>query len=119
MSEKRGWAARDRMLSGEPVMKLSAHTTVQPCSRRNSQRCEPMKPAPPGMRTRMRGRAAGALGAQDGPTADGVVLEAEATHPLRFPHVPAVEDHGPAHDAAQPLEVQELELVPLRHQGHA
>ena len=28
------------------------HTTSQPCARRKSQRCEPMKPAPPVTSTR-------------------------------------------------------------------
>src|SRR5262245_9643228 len=40
-------------LSADPVMKLSMQTTSAPCSSRNSQRCEPMNPAPPVTRTLM------------------------------------------------------------------
>src|SRR5262245_997889 len=98
------------MFSTEPVMRLSMHTTSAPRPRRNSQRCEPMKPAPPVTRTRI------ASGGKDGATADRVVLEAEPTHALGLPHVPSVEDDRPTHQRAHSLEIQELELVPLGHQ---
>src|ERR1700675_2186194 len=108
---KRGswmWA----MLSSEPVRRLSMQTTSQPFSRRKSQRWDQMKPAPPVTRTRTRAPS----GRQDGLPSDRVVLEAEAPHPLRLPEVAPVEDHGALEQAAQPLEVEVLELVPLRHQ---
>src|ERR1700675_1185918 len=108
---KRGswmWA----MLSSEPVRRLSMQTTSQPFARRKSQRWEPMNPAPPVTRTRTQAPS----GRQDGFPSDRVVLEAEAPHPLRLPEVAAVEDHGALEQAAQPLEVEVLELVPLRHQ---
>src|SRR4029077_3033021 len=56
----------------------------------------------------------GVLRSADGRTTDGVVLEAEGPHALGLPEVPTIEHDGPAHHAAQPFEVQELELVPLR-----
>ena len=40
------------MLSGVLVRKLSMQMTSSPSARNRSQRCEPMKPAPPVMSTR-------------------------------------------------------------------
>jgi hypothetical protein len=48
-----------------------------------------------------------------------VVLEAQPPHALGLPEVPSVKDHRPAEEAAQAIQVEELELVPLRdeHDG--
>src|SRR3990167_9442786 len=100
------------MLSSEPVRRLSMQTTSQPFPRRKSQRWEPMNPAPPVTRTRTWAPS----GRQDGLPSDRVVLESEAPHPLRLPEVAPVENHGTLEQAAQPLEVEVPELVPLRHQ---
>src|SRR6266511_1056318 len=102
------------MFSSEPVRRLSMQTTSQPFPSRKSQRWEPMKPAPPVTRTFTRALS----GRQDGLPSDRVILEAEATHALRLPEVAPVEDQGALELAAQPLEVEVLELVPLRHQHH-
>src|SRR5581483_10441449 len=107
-----GLSRNAAMLSAEPVMKLSMPTTSAPPSSRNSQRWEPMKPAAPVTRTRIRS------GGQGGLAADGVVLEAEPAHPLRLPEVAPVEDQRAPQRRAQSLEIEELELVPFRHQRH-
>src|SRR6266581_2850066 len=110
---KRGswmWA----MFSGEPVRRLSMQTTSQPCARRKSQRWDPMKPAPPVTRIFTRAPS----GRQDGLPSDRVVLEAEAPHAVRLPEVAPVEDHSALEQAPQALEVEVLELVPLRDQHH-
>src|SRR5437867_1572017 len=99
------------MSSTGPVMRLSMQTTSAPRPRRNSHRCEPMKPAPPVTRTRIES------GRKDGPAADRVVLEAEPTHALGLPHVAPVEDDRPTHQGTHPFQVEELELVPLGHEG--
>src|SRR5439155_26408815 len=65
-----------------------------------------------------RAPASRASGWEHGLAADRVVLEAQAPHSLGLPEVTAVEDDRPAHDGAEPLEVQELELVPLGDEGH-
>src|SRR5574342_611548 len=100
------------MLSREPVSRLSMQTTSQPFPKRKSQRCEPRNPAPPVTRTRTRARSA----RQDGFPSDRMVLDAEPAHALRLPEVAPVEDHGTLEEAAQALEVEVLELVPLRHE---
>src|SRR5436190_23992147 len=107
-----GRAWNGATLSGDPVTKLSIQTTSQPCPRRNSQRWEPMNPAPPVTSARIAG-----VGGQDGLAADRVVLEAQAPHSLGLPQVAAVEDHRPAQDREEPLEVEELEFVPLGDEG--
>src|SRR5215470_16502347 len=99
------------MLLSEPVRRLSMQTTSHSRARRNSHRWEPMKPAPPVTRTRM------ASGRDDGLAPDRVVLEAESAHALRLPEVAPVEDERPPEQPPQPLEVQVLELVPLRDEG--
>ena len=52
-------------LSREPVTKSSMQTTSQPLPRKNSQRCEPMKPAPPVTSTAHRGVLRSADGRDD------------------------------------------------------
>src|SRR3989442_8422893 len=99
-----------RMLSREPVSRLSMQTTSQPLPSMKSQRWEPMKPAPPVTRT----RNGASSGRQDGLASDGVVLEAEPAHALRLVEVATVEDDGAAQETAEALEVEGLELVPLR-----
>src|SRR5215467_2313417 len=99
-----------RMLSSEPVSRLSMQTTSHPWPSRKSQRWEPMKPAPPVTRT----RTGASSGRQNGLASDGVVLEAEPAHALRLVEVATVEDDGTAQEAAEPLQVEVLELVPLR-----
>src|SRR5438552_11980151 len=98
------------MLSREPVSRLSMQTTSQPLPSRKSQRWEPMKPAAAVTRA---GNGASS-GRQDGLASDGVVLEAEPAHALRLVEVASVEDDGAAQEAAEALEVEVLELVPLR-----
>src|SRR5437868_7827191 len=110
MNVKPRWRPSDAMLSGEPVMKLSTHTTSQSCSSRNRARWEPMNPAPPVIRMRIARRRSGGVGRT---AADRIVREAETAHPLGLPEVTAVEDDGLAHHRAQALQVEELELVPL------
>src|SRR5690349_12610403 len=117
MNRKRRWPMTAARLSREPVMKLSMPITSQSCASRNSHRWDPMNPATPVTSTRIVALrlvcSARGSGGQDGLAADRVVLEPQAAHPLRLPDVAAVEEHRPPHDAAQPLQVQELELVPL------
>src|SRR3989304_2511704 len=105
--EKRG-SGRWAMFSMFPVRRLSMQTTSAPLPRRNSQRWEPMKPAPPVTKTRIE-----RLSGENRPAADRVILEAQPPHAVGLVEVPAVEDHGAPHERAQALEVQELELVPL------
>src|SRR5688572_30287887 len=110
-------------LSGEPVMKLSMPRTSQPRASSDSHRWDPMKPAAPVTTTRIRrsgpSPAAGSgLNRDDGLAPDRVVFEAEPAHPFRLPDVAAVEHRRPPHHGPQPLEVEELELVPLRDQRH-
>ena len=114
---KCGSVQKPLRLSGDPVMKLSMPTTSHPRANRNSHRWDPMNPAAPVTRIRiaLRHRSGGSA-AEDGLAADRVVLESQAPHPLGFPQVAAVEDHRPPHGGPQPLEVQELELVPLGDQ---
>src|SRR2546425_7583237 len=106
---KPGRPRRCSMFSTEPVMRLSMQTTSAPRPRRNSHRCEPMKPAPPVTRTRIES------GRKDGPAADRVGLEAEPTHALGLPHVAAVEDDRPTHQGTHPFQVEGLDIVPLAH----
>src|SRR5574337_2195579 len=105
MKTKRG-SVRWVTFSMLPVRRLSMQTASAPWARRNSQRWEPMKPAPPVISTRMV-----ALRGEDGFPPDGVGFEADPPHPVGLVEVPAVEDQGAAHERAQPREVQELELV--------
>ena len=74
-----------------------------------------MKPAPPVTSTRI---GAVLRPGMHGLAPDRVVLEAEAAHALGLVDVAAVEDDRPPQHGAQPLEVQELELVPLGDQHH-
>src|SRR5215468_7082414 len=117
-STKAKWGSREAAarFSAEPVTKLSAPITSQPRPRRNSVRCEPMKPAAPVTRTRIRGVPA--LGRHDGLATDRVVLEPEPSHSFGFPQVAPVDDEGAAHHPAQPFQVEELELVPLGDEAH-
>src|SRR2546426_12615953 len=101
-------------LSRDPVTKSSMQTTSQSLPRKNSHRCEPMNPAPPVTSTRI-----AVLRRPDGLAADRVVVEAEPPHAFGLPEVPAIEDDRAPHRRPQSLEVQELELVPLRDEGDA
>src|SRR5712691_8760633 len=113
MNRKPGMAPSGAMFSGCPVTKLSMQSTSQCLVRRKRARWEPMKPAPPVIRILI---APGAFrsGGKDRPTADGVILEAEPPHALRLPEISPIENGGTAHRRAQALQVEELELVPLR-----
>src|SRR5207302_10281924 len=86
MKVKRRSTKRCATLSGVPVRKLSMQMTSSPSSRKRSQRCEPMKPAPPVMRMRAIASARPDRGA-----ADRKVGEAVLAHDLGFVQVPAVE----------------------------
>src|SRR5689334_3296799 len=113
MNVKRRSEKRCAMLSGEPVRRLSMQMTSSPSARKRSQRCDPMKPAPPVMRMRAidvvpvsaRGR---------GGAADRQVGEAVLAHDLGLVEVPAVEDDGPPEEPLHAREVGTAELVPLR-----
>src|SRR6185436_17689083 len=122
MKSKRGWCATGSRLSREPVMKLSTPTTSQSRASSDSHRWDPMNPAAPVTSTRIVALRLvpgdRSSGRQDGLAADRVVLEAQPAHPLGLPEVAAVEDHRTAQHAAQALEVEELELVPLRDERH-
>src|SRR2546422_4928718 len=104
-------------LSVVPVERLSRQTTSQPRARRDSERWDPMKPAPPVTRMRMDPRRCRS-GREDRLAPDRVVLEPQSAHALRLVDVSPVEDERPSHDLTQPLEVQELELVPLPDDHH-
>src|SRR5207253_9166449 len=111
MSEKPRREATAATFSRDPVTKSSMQTTSHPWSRKNPERCEPMNPAPPVISIRIAG-----LRSEHGLAPDRVVLEAEAPHALGLPDVASVEDQRTPHHGPQPLEGQELELVPLRAQ---
>src|SRR2546430_4488562 len=106
-------ARRWSMLSVVPVERLSRQTTSWPRARRDSERWDPMKPAPPVTRMRMdpRRRRSGRV---DRLASDRVVLEPQSAHALRLVDVAPVEDERPPHARTEPLQVEELELVPLR-----
>src|SRR5437879_7998978 len=108
MNMKRRFANRCAMLSGVLVRKLSMQMTSSPSSRKRSQRCEPMKPAPPVMRMRAMASARPDRGA-----ADRKVGEAVLAHDLGFVQVPAVEDDRLAEELLHAREVGAAELVPL------
>src|SRR5260370_992859 len=93
-------------LSREPVMKLSSASTRMPRFSRASQRCDPMKPAPP--ETTARSLVVRLV------AADTPIRETEIAHHLRVVDVAAVHDHGPAHRTFDAAEVEPPELVPLR-----
>src|SRR6516165_1782914 len=100
-------ARRWSTLSVVPVERLSRQTTSAPRSSRNSDRCDPRKPAPPVTRTRMVGPREPGSGRVDRLPADGVVLEPEPPHALGLVDVPAVEDERPPHDLSESLEIEE------------
>src|SRR5262245_30854906 len=102
-NENRGSARRWAMLAVDPVSRLSMQMTSWPWPSRNSERCEPMKPAPPV--TRMRTGSARDHGAAP----DGVVLEPEPAHPLRLVEVAPVDEERPPQHRPDPLHVEEAE----------
>src|SRR4051794_32457252 len=114
MKRKRGGRSPGSRVSREAGVKLSMPTTSQARASSDSHRWDPMNPAAPVTSTRIIALRlvprVGGSGRQDRLAADRVVLEAQAAHPLGLPQVAPVEHDRPAHDAAQPLEVQELEL---------
>src|ERR1700680_2456940 len=81
-------------------MKLSSASTSKPLASNASQRCEPMKPAPPETTAR-------ALLA-----ADASIGEAQAAHDRRVVDVSPVDHYRFAHRGLHTGEVQEAELVP-------
>src|SRR5579872_5147264 len=88
-NSKSGFPSSGRRFSGDPVMKLSSDTTLNPRWSRASQRCEPMNPAPP--ETTALGREL-ALAAADPP-----VREAEIAHRQGVVDVPTVDHDRAAH----------------------
>src|SRR5690242_16993425 len=88
----------------EPVMKLSRASTRKPRSSSASQRCEPMKPAPPD--TTARGLFA----------ANAAVDETQAAHHSRVVDVSSVHDDRSPHQLLHARHVELAELVPFRHQ---
>src|SRR5437867_10974868 len=112
MKLKRRSAKRCATLSGVPLRKLSRQMTSSPSARKRSQRCEPMKPAPPV--TRMRAIADWLGGAYDR-APDGEVGEAVLAHDLGLVEVAAVEDDRAAEEPLHAREVRPAELVPLGH----
>src|SRR5688500_4805202 len=110
MKLKRRSANRCAMLSAAPVSRLSMQMTSLPSARNFSQRCDPMKPAPPVMR--MRAIRASGGGHAHRRAADWEVGEAVLAHDLRLVEVAAVEDDRPLHQLAHAREVGPPELVP-------
>src|SRR4051794_39510149 len=99
---------RWEMLSIDPVSRLSMATTSSPRASSASQRCEPRKPAPPVTTTRATLRSA---------PPDAVVREAAPADCGRIEQVPGVDDAALGHQAADLVEVEPPELVPLgQHQ---
>src|SRR6267378_7071530 len=111
MNVKRGFLMSGATLSGDPVRKLSMQMTWSPSSRKRSQRCEPMNPAPPVIRTRPMLSPSGAHGG----AADRHVREAVLAHDLGLVDVAPVEDERPLHQQLHAVEVRPAELVPLGH----
>src|SRR6266567_1331503 len=107
MKVKRRSAKRCAMLSGVLVRKLSMQMTSSPSARNRSQRCEPMKPAPPVMSTRaiVLPSTRGAHQA----ASDGEVRESLLAHRLGLVEVPAVEDHGAPEELLHAAEVRPAE----------
>src|SRR5262249_16631319 len=97
------------MLSGDPVRKLSMQMTSLPSASSRSQRCEPMKPAPPVTRMRATLRRL-----HDG-APDRIVREALLAHDVALVEVAPVEDHRRPHQAAHAREIRTAELVPVGH----
>src|SRR5882724_9917721 len=109
MNEKCLSGSSFAMLSGLPVMKLSTQMTSCPSARKRSQRCEPMKPAPPVIITLAMRRTL-----PDGQASDRVVDESERGHVRRLVEVPAVEDDRTLQELLHAREVGPAKLVPLR-----
>src|ERR1700693_2270372 len=90
-------------------MKLSSAKTLIPRSSNASQRCEPMKTAPPDPPARGRALIA----------ANAPVGEAKAPHLRGVVDVSPIDHHRPAHRRLQSGEVELAELVPFRDQHQA
>src|SRR5216684_4061905 len=103
-NSKSGFSTRALTLSLEPVMKLSSASTRRPRASRASQRCEPMKPAPPETTARSCLLVA----------ANTSICEAVAAHDHRVVDVAPIHDHRPAHRSLQAPHVEMAKLVPLR-----
>src|SRR5262245_39097997 len=88
-NSKSGLPCSERRLLAEPVMKLSSASTCMSRASSASQRCEPMKPAPP---------ETTALGLRALFAANAAVREAEAAHRHRVVDVASVNDHRPPHE---------------------
>src|ERR1051326_2383893 len=106
MNVKRRSANRCATLSGEPVRKLSMQMTSSPSPRNRSQRCEPMNPAPPLIRTRATAAFQSSRLGTDGCPTDRDVREAVLPHDVRLVEVAAVEDDRPAKHALHAREVR-------------
>src|SRR5262245_53471920 len=124
MNEKRLSGSSVAMLSGLPVMKLSTHMTSWPSARKRSQRCEPMKPAPPVIMSRAierhpsrrvrRRQTARASALRDRCAPDRMIDEAEGLHVVGIVDVAAVDDHRLLQQLLHAGEIGTAELVPLR-----
>src|SRR5438128_2127362 len=88
-------------------MKLSSASTRMPRASRASQRCEPMKPAPPETTTR-------SLLALPLVAADTPIREPELAHRRRVVDVAPVHDHRHSHRRLDAVEVEMAKLVPFR-----
>src|SRR5579859_6061522 len=104
-NSKPGRPSRTLRLSADPVMKLSSARTCVPRLSRASQRCDPMKPAPP--ETTARGVPLSLV------AADTPVSEAHLSHLGGHINVAAVDHDRPAHRRFDPHHVKVPELVPL------
>src|SRR5437763_6283468 len=100
-NSKSGFSESAWKFSLEPVMKLSSARTRVPRASKASQRCEPMKPAPPETTAR-------SLVAADTP-----IGEPEPAHHHGIVDVASIHDHRPAHGCFQPPQVEMPELIPL------
>src|SRR5438309_7910567 len=100
-NSKSGFSLSVLTLSREPVMKLSSARTRMPRASKASQRCEPMKPAPPETTAR-------SLVAADTP-----IGETQLAHHHGIVDVASIHDHRPAHGCFEPPQVEMPKLVPL------
>src|SRR5439155_7311479 len=97
---------RCRMFSKLPVERSSMTKTSSPRSSIASERCDPMNPAPPVMRTRMNGEERSTSAAQE-----ALVQPADVAHQALLGIVPV-------HEFAASFGVARTELRMFRQVGH-
>src|SRR5512138_752892 len=110
ISSNRCSSRRWAMLRLLPVKKLSTQITSWPSARSRSQRCEPMKPAPPVTSIRMPLPLSAATVAV-APERD--IAETSSLHPVRLVQVAAIHHNRALQGALDPLEIRVAILVPV------